>query len=70
MLRNTYYYGEFEYPRKSGTQYKGNHEPIISKEPSIKACGITERILAMTDRGEFDNLEPTERLFKKNEDYL
>ena len=32
MLRNTYYYGEFEYPRKSGVWYKGNHEPIITKE--------------------------------------
>ena len=31
-LQNTFYYGEFEYPRKSGTWYKGKHEPIISKE--------------------------------------
>jgi hypothetical protein len=39
------------------------------KELSIKASDITEQILAMTDRGEFDNLEPSERLFKKIEDY-
>jgi site-specific DNA recombinase len=39
------------------------------KELSIKASDITEQILAMTDRGEFDDLEPTERLFKKIEDY-
>ena len=36
---------------------------------SIKASDITEHILAMTDRGEFDDLEPTERLLKKIEDY-
>jgi len=29
---NPFYYGEFEYPRKSGNWYKGRHEPIISKE--------------------------------------
>lgn len=32
MLKNTFYYGEFEYPSGSGKWYKGSHEPIISKE--------------------------------------
>ncbi len=32
MLGNTYYYGEFEYPKKSGNWYKGQHEPLITKE--------------------------------------
>lgn len=32
ILDNTFYYGEFEYPRGSGQWYKGKHEPIISKE--------------------------------------
>lgn len=32
ILQNTFYYGTFEYPRKSGNWYKGKHEPIISKE--------------------------------------
>jgi len=32
MLRNSFYYGEFEYPRKSGNWYKGRHDPIINKE--------------------------------------
>jgi len=32
ILRNTFYYGEFEYPKESGKWYKGKHEPIISKE--------------------------------------
>lgn len=30
-LRNTFYYGEFEYPLKSGNWYKGRHEPLITK---------------------------------------
>lgn len=31
-LRNPFYYGSFEYPRKSGRWYRGAHEPIITKE--------------------------------------
>ncbi len=32
ILKNTFYYGEFEYPEKSGRWYTGKHIPIISKE--------------------------------------
>lgn len=32
MVHKPFYYGEFEYPRKSGKWYKGIHEPIITKE--------------------------------------
>ncbi len=32
MLGNPFYYGVFEYPRKSGNFYTGRHEPIINKE--------------------------------------
>lgn len=32
ILKNTFYYGEFEYPRGGGVWYKGKHEPIITKE--------------------------------------
>jgi len=32
MMKNTYYYGEFEYPLKSDKWYKGNHPSIITKE--------------------------------------
>lgn len=32
LLRNTFYYGSFEYPRESGQWFKGVHEPIITKE--------------------------------------
>ena len=31
MLKNSFYYGEFEYPVSSGQWYKGGHEPVISK---------------------------------------
>jgi site-specific DNA recombinase len=32
MLENHFYYGVFEYPKKSGNWYTGRHEPIITKE--------------------------------------
>jgi len=32
MLKNPFYYGEFEYPIGSGNWYQGAHEPLVSKE--------------------------------------
>ncbi|KKQ26939.1 MAG: Recombinase [Candidatus Magasanikbacteria bacterium GW2011_GWC2_37_14] len=32
LLKNSFYYGVFEYPRGSGNWYTGVHEPIIDKE--------------------------------------
>lgn len=32
MLRNPYYYGEFEFPVGSGKWYIGKHKPLINKE--------------------------------------
>ena len=32
MLKISFYYGEFEYPIKSGTRYKGSHKPLVSRE--------------------------------------
>ena len=32
ILQNTFYYGIFEYPKKSGNWYTGRHEPLITKE--------------------------------------
>jgi len=32
ILENTFYYGDFEYPRGSGNWYQGKHKPIITKE--------------------------------------
>ncbi len=31
MLKNSFYYGRFEYPVDSGIWYEGAHEPVISK---------------------------------------
>lgn len=36
MLKNTFYYGEFEYPSGSNKWYRGSHDPIISKELFIE----------------------------------
>lgn len=32
LLKNTFYYGMFEYPRGGGIWYKGNYKPLITKE--------------------------------------
>lgn len=32
ILENTFYYGVFEYPKKSGNWYTGIHKPLITKE--------------------------------------
>lgn len=32
MLKNPFYYGEFQYPIKSGNWYKGSYPPLITKE--------------------------------------
>lgn len=32
ILDNPFYYGIFEYPKKSGNWYTGKHEPLITKE--------------------------------------
>lgn len=32
ILQSPFYYGVFEYPKKSGNWYTGKHEPIITKE--------------------------------------
>lgn len=37
MFKETFYYGEFEYPRGSGNWYKGSYKPIITKEEFNKA---------------------------------
>jgi len=37
ILKNSFYYGVFEYPEKSGNWYTGQHKPIISQELYDKA---------------------------------
>ena len=36
MLKDPFYYGEFEFPAKSGIWYMGSHPPLITKKMFIK----------------------------------
>ncbi len=47
-LRNTFYYGTFEYPRGGGQWYVGKHTPIITKELFDK---VQENMLTYTISG-------------------
>lgn len=63
-------------PLKDGTKRrhvyyrctKSTRDPDC-KERSIKSSDITEQILRMVDAGEFDDIEPTEKLLKKIDQY-
>ena len=54
LLRNTFYYGEFEYPVGSGNWYQGKHTPIITKELFDKVqLAINEHFIPKTESKEF-----------------
>ncbi len=54
LLRNTFYYGEFEYPVGSGNWYQGKHAPIITKELFDKVqLAINEHFIPKTESKEF-----------------
>jgi len=54
LLRNTFYYGEFEYPVGSGNWYQGKHTPIITKELFDKAqTALNENFIPKTESKEF-----------------
>jgi site-specific DNA recombinase len=54
ILRNSYYYGEFEYPVGSGQWYTGKHTPIIDKELFEKTqTSISEHYISKTESKEF-----------------
>ena len=42
MLKNPFYYGEYEYPKKSGNWYKGKHQPMIAKKEFEKVQGLID----------------------------
>ena len=48
-LRNTFYYGTFEYPKGGGQWYTGKHTPIITKEPFD---AVQEKMLSYSTKGE------------------
>jgi len=54
LLRNTFYYGEFEFPTGSGNWYQGKHAPIITKELFDKVQNnINEHLIPKTESKEF-----------------
>ena len=54
LLRNTFYYGEFEYPVGSGNWYQGKHAPIITKELFDKVQNsINEHLIPKVESKEF-----------------
>lgn len=54
VIRNTFYYGEFEYPRGSGDWYQGKHQPIITKELFDKVQeSIQDQYIPKTESKEF-----------------
>jgi len=54
ILRNPFYYGEFEYPRGSNEWYQGAHEPLISKELFDKVQDTLQgRFVPKTESKEF-----------------
>lgn len=54
IIRNTFYYGEFEYPRGSGDWYQGKHQPIITKELFDKVQeSIQDQYIPKTESKEF-----------------
>lgn len=54
LLRNPFYYGEFEYPAGGGTWYQGKHQPIITKDlfDQVQAS-IQDHYIPKTESKEF-----------------
>lgn len=51
LLRNTFYYGMFEYPKGGGQWFKGIHEPIITKELfDLVQDNISNHIINIKDK--------------------
>jgi len=54
ILKNTFYYGTFEYPKGSDNWYKGIHQPIITKELFDKVQEVLAgRYVPKTESKEF-----------------
>jgi len=53
ILQNTFYYGQFEYPRGSGNWYQGKHEPLITQDLFNLAHGQLKRERVIKDGKEF-----------------
>jgi hypothetical protein len=54
LLRNTFYYGMFEYPKGGGKWFEGIHEPIITRELFDKVQEVLQgRYVPKTESKEF-----------------
>ncbi len=53
MLTNPFYYGMFEYPKRSGNWYHGKHQPLISEELFQKVQTQLKREETRREAGEF-----------------
>nr|VFK30706.1 MAG: Site-specific DNA recombinase [Candidatus Kentron sp. LPFa] len=49
IFRETFYYGEFEYPKESGTWYQGTHEPLITK----KQFKVVQQLLKTSEKSKW-----------------
>jgi DNA invertase Pin-like site-specific DNA recombinase len=53
LLETPFYYGMYEYPRKSGNWYEGKHKPIITKELFEQTTGQLKRETIVRENREF-----------------
>jgi len=53
LLKNTFYYGSYEYPKESGRWFIGKHEPIITKELFDIVQEKLQRSIIRVDNKEF-----------------
>ena len=53
ILKNTFYYGVYEYPKNSGRWFTGKHEPLISKELFDMVQEKLERSVIRVENKEF-----------------
>lgn len=53
ILQNTFYYGIFEYPEKSGNWYTGKHEPLVTKDLYDKVQEQLQRDQVQRESREF-----------------
>ncbi len=58
ILRNPFYYGEFEYPKGSGNWYKGKHKPMITKSEFDKVQLLISNHSKTVNNSELKNLFP------------
>lgn len=47
LFTNSFYHGEFEYPKKSGNYYEGKHKPMITKEEYDRIQFLLGRKISM-----------------------